>query len=83
MRELVFFVVSFLYIDEDAEIMRSCRYANACPRELGTQLVKASGTDAFHRTVDVESRYGWVVGGLFGDVGDSDGPARSVDVLRS
>ena len=72
MCELVLLIIPILEVDEDAQVMRSCDHAHARASKLRTQLVVPLCTDTLLRAVDVEGRNGRVVGGLFGEVGDSD-----------
>lgn len=44
--------------------------ADVCSREFRTELVETPSGDALLRTVDIESRNGRVVGGLFCKVGE-------------
>lgn len=71
MCELVFFIVSVLESDEDAEVVSASYNAHTCPGELGAQLVVAPCGDSFLWTIDVEGRDWRMVGSLLGQVGDS------------
>lgn len=70
MRELILFVVSARQRDEDAQVVSSSNHTDVGTSKLGTELVKASCGDALIRTVNVEGRYGRMVRGLFGKVGE-------------
>lgn len=72
MCELVLLIIPVLEVDEDAQVMRSCDHAHARASKLRTQLVVPLCTNTLLGAVDVEGRNGRVVGGLFGEVGDSD-----------
>jgi hypothetical protein len=72
MCELVLLIIPVLEVDEDAQVMRSCDNTHARASKLRAQLVVPLCTDTLLRAVDVEGGNGRVVGGLFGEVGDSD-----------
>lgn len=72
MFELVSLVVPLLKTNEDAEIVLAGVDANTGASELGRDLVEASGSKAAFGTVDGIGANGWVMRGLFGEIGYSD-----------
>ena len=72
MCELVFLIISLLEGDEDAQVVLPRCHFDTGTGEFGRYLVKSPGSDTLLRAVDVEGGNGRVVGGLFGEVGDSD-----------
>lgn len=68
MRKLILLIVSVLQGDENAQVVRACNYSNTCAGEFGAQLIVTLGADALLRAVDIESRDGRVMRGLFGEI---------------
>ena len=67
-RELVFFVVSALKVDEYSQIVVPRCHFYACSRELGAELVEATRADTFDWTIDPPGGDRRMVGGLLGKI---------------
>ena len=67
-RELVFFVISGLNVDEYTQVVVPRCHFYACSRELGAKLVEATRADTFYWTIDPPGGDRRMVGGLLGKV---------------
>ena len=81
MRELVLFITTTLYVDKDTKVVRPRSHSYAGSGKLGTQLIKATSRNAFHRAIDEESGYRGMMGSLFCNVRDSDWFVLSVNMF--
>jgi hypothetical protein len=69
-RKLVFLTITLLEGDEDTHIVLSRKHFDGCARELGRDLVKATGGQTPLGAGNVESADGRMVGSLFGEIRD-------------
>lgn len=65
-RELVRLATMLVQRDEDAHVVLSRKHLDRGARELGTDLIKASGCEALLRASNMEGAHGRVVRSLFG-----------------